>query len=148
MTAIIGKSISAPTLHGNKNMCSGGIFDMAYPVARIRSITPRILRRYALWAGSDRPTPRGSSVDVPAIDAVSSVVVKELTEDTEDAPPLREFGDIELLWFRQGRLYICVDKGEAPKGSVTGLTGHDVFDVDCMIKFSVLYSTKRTLTST
>jgi len=82
--------------------CSGGIFDVTYPVARIRSMTPRILRRYALWAGSDRPTPRGSGVDVPAIDVVSGVVVKELAEDTEGAPPLREFGESELPWFQQG----------------------------------------------
>jgi len=126
MTAIIGKSISAPTLHGNENVCSGGIFDMAYPVARIRSITPRILRRYALWAGSDRPTPRGSGVDVPAIDVVSGVVVKELTEDTEDAPSLRDLEDIELVWFQQGWFY-RVDKDEAQKESVAGLRGHEVW---------------------
>ena len=79
----------------------GGILDVTYPVARILSMTPRIFRRYALWAGSDRPTPRGSGiafdVDASAIE-MSGVVVKELTEDTEDGPLLWGFEDIEPLW--------------------------------------------------
>ena len=69
---------------------SGRILNMTYPVARMRSMTSRIFRRYALWMGSDRPIPRGCDVgsdeaDVPAIDSVSGVVVKELVDETEDA---------------------------------------------------------------
>ena len=61
-----------------------GIDDLTYPVARMRSTTPRIFRRYALWAGSDRPTPRCSGeADGVAIDDESGVVAKELIEETE-----------------------------------------------------------------
>lgn len=66
-----------------------GVLDMTYPVARILSITSRIFRLLALWAGSDRPTPRGSVVEVDIPSDVSSVVVKELMEENED---------VLLLW--------------------------------------------------
>ena len=65
------------------------------------SMISRIFRRYALWSGSDRPTPRGCGVvseesDMPVIDDVSGVVTKELIDETEDALLVRGFGDIEL----------------------------------------------------
>ena len=67
---------------------------MTYPVARMRSITSRILRRYALWVGSDRPTPRGSAivsekVCPSPIDEMPDVVGKELIDET---------GDVLLRW--------------------------------------------------
>jgi len=66
---------------------------MTYPVALIRSMISRILRRYALWMGSDSPTPRGSGgMGTPAIDAVSGVVAKELIDETEDALLLWDIG--------------------------------------------------------
>lgn len=59
---------------------------MTYPVALMRSMISRILRRYALWVGSDSPTPRGSGgMGAPDIDGVSGVVAKELIDETEDA---------------------------------------------------------------
>ena len=81
---------------------------MTYPVARIRSIISRILRRYALWMGSDRPTPRGSDeVDAPTIDGVLGVVAKELIDETEDALLLGVFEDIGPLGVPAGLvLYI------------------------------------------
>jgi hypothetical protein len=61
---------------------------VTYPVARMRSMISRMLRRYALWVGSDRPTPRGSGepgVGEPTIDDVLGVVARELIGETEDA---------------------------------------------------------------
>ena len=50
----------------------------------MRSTTSRIFRRYALWEGSDRPTPRGSGeADGVIIDDASGVVAKELIEEME-----------------------------------------------------------------
>ena len=80
---------------------------MTYPVARIRSMTPRILRRYALWVGSERPTPRGSGVpeevEVSPTDDMSGVVVNELMYEIEDLP---------LLWGFEGVgpliLFVCL----------------------------------------
>lgn len=67
---------------------------MTYPVARIRSITSNIFRRFALWVGSDKPTPRGSAVvpdevDVSPIDDTSGVVAEELIDGA---------GYVSLLW--------------------------------------------------
>ena len=57
---------------------------LTYPVARMRSTTSRILRRCALWVGSDSPTPRGSGEgDGVAIDDASGVVAKEVIEEME-----------------------------------------------------------------
>ena len=85
MTTIMGKSTSAPTLSGMKTCHNDGIDDLTYPVARMRSTTSRILRLYALWVGSDRPTPRCSDeLDGDNIDGVSGVVAKESIEEIED----------------------------------------------------------------
>jgi len=100
ITAIVGKSISAPTLQYKKMRIrrSGGIIDRNYPVARMRSMISRILRRYALWVGSDRPIPWGS-VAAPCeggspIDDMSGVVAKEPTDETEELLLLWCFRDI------------------------------------------------------
>jgi hypothetical protein len=86
-----------------------GALDATYPVARIRSIIPRILRRYSLCRGSDRPTPRGSGVGSGVGDAISEsgVVVKELREETDEVllPWGRE--GIEYLGNRPGQFYGC-----------------------------------------
>ena len=84
-----------------RTRCSIWMLNMTYPVARMRSITPRIFRRFALWVGLDRPTPRGSAaapgeVDISPIDDTSGVVAKEPIEETEDVLLLRGLGDIEL----------------------------------------------------
>ena len=76
---------------------------MTCPVARIRSMTSRILRRYALWVGSDRPTPRGSDeADEPIIDNVSGVVTKESVDEIEDVLLLWGLEDIGPLGFQPG----------------------------------------------
>ena len=79
---------------------------MTYPVARIRSMTPRILRRYALWVGSDRPTPRGSgvpeTVEVSPVDDMSSMVANELMDETEDLLLLWGFESVRLLGSSRG----------------------------------------------
>ena len=96
---------------------------MTYPVARIRSMSWRILRRYALWVGLDRPTPRGSAAvpgevgSVP-IDDMSGVVEKELTDETEDALLRWELGDIVLLGFQPCPFYRQADKDRTRMGSV------------------------------
>ena len=86
-----------------KICCSSGVPDITHPVARMRSMTPKILRLYALWAGSDRPTPRGSGVapcevDVSPMDKMSGVVGKVVIDETEGPGVL-------LLWVsRTGRV--------------------------------------------
>jgi len=68
----------------------------------MRSMTPKILRLYALWVGSDRPTPRGSSVapcevDVSPMDEMSGVAGKVLIDETEG---------VLFLWVsRTGRVF-------------------------------------------
>ena len=95
---------------------------MTYPVARIRSMTPRILRRYALWVGSDRPTPRGSGVpeevEVSPIDDMSGVVVNELMDETEDLLLLWDFEGIGSLGFQPGSLYRHPDDIGTQNGAV------------------------------
>ena len=76
---------------------------MPYPMARKRWIISKILRLYSLWAGSDRPTPRGSG-GPDDIDDVSGVVAKESIEEIEDALLLLWFEDIgsveiQPCWF-------------------------------------------------
>jgi len=76
---------------------SCGILDATYPVARILSITSRIFRRFALWVGSDRPTPRGAGEGLdssPIVDDMSGVVAKEQMDDAEDLAFLRGVGVI------------------------------------------------------
>ena len=92
---------------------------MTYPVARMRSMTPKILRRYALWAGSDRPTPRGSGVaaSVSPMDEVSGVVAKEVIDENEDVLLLWGLEDIGPLGFRSGWLYRYADNDRARKGT-------------------------------
>jgi hypothetical protein len=98
---------------------------MTYPVARMRSMTSRIFRRYALWRGSDRPTPCGPVVGsgVDDIDD-SGVVVKELIEDTEDALLLWGSEDIRPLGFRPGSFYRSGDKCRPRKRSVAAYITH------------------------
>ena len=77
---------------------SGRLLDVTYPVARMRSMIPRILRRLALWMGSDRPIPWCTGgvfggVESP-IDDASGVVAKESIDET-DGVLLRELWDIE-----------------------------------------------------
>ena len=66
---------------------------MAYPVARIRSITSKIFRRLALCVGSDRPIPRGPD-ESPISDDTSGVVAKEVMEEIEDVLFLWDLWDI------------------------------------------------------
>lgn len=91
-----------PPLYAEVKICrSNGVPDTTHPVARMRSMTPKILRLYALWVGSDRPTPRGSGVapcevDVSPMDEMSEVVGKVLIDETEG---------VLLLWvWRTGRV--------------------------------------------
>ena len=95
---------------------------MTYPVARIRSMTPRILRRYALWVGSDRPTPRGSGVPeevgVSPIDDMSGVVVNELIDETEDLLLLWGFEGVGPPGFQRGWFYRHPDNIRAQNGAV------------------------------
>ena len=59
--------------------------DTAYPVARMRSMISRILRRLSLCFGSDKPTPRGLSEVLPfPIDDRSGVIAKEPIDEIED----------------------------------------------------------------
>ena len=85
---------------------------MTYPVARIRSMTPRIFRRYALWVGSDSPTPSGSCklLNPPLMfdNSESGVVANEPIDETEDALPLWDLVDIRRLDFPQAALYAHV----------------------------------------
>ena len=86
--------------------CRGDrINGLTYPVARMRSTTSRILRRYALWVGSDRPTPRGSGEgDGVSIDDAPGVVAKEQMEEMEVVLLRWGFEDIWFLGFQMGRL--------------------------------------------
>ena len=75
---------------------------MAYPVARIRSMISNILRRFALWVGSDRPTPRGPAV-VPCVSPIgdtSDVAVKELIDGAEGVLLLWSFKSAGPLRFQ------------------------------------------------
>ena len=47
------------------------------------SMTPRIFLLWALWRGSDNPTPSGGGDELDPIDVSSSVVVKEETEEAQ-----------------------------------------------------------------
>jgi len=60
-------------------------------------MTSKIFLRFALWVGSDKPTPRGGGGEVllsssPMADDMSGVVAKELIDEDEDV--LRGVGDI------------------------------------------------------
>ena len=95
---------------------------MTYPVARILSMTPSILRRYALWVGSDRPTPRGSGVpeevEVSPIDDMSGVVVNELMDETEDLLLSWGFVGIGPLGLQPGWFYRHPDDIRVQNGAV------------------------------
>jgi hypothetical protein len=84
------------------------MLEMTYPVARMRSIMPKIILRYALWTGSDRPTPRGScgcadeEEDIPER---SGVVAKEEIEETEEALLLWCCEGIGSLGLQPGQFY-------------------------------------------
>ena len=96
----------------------GGKLDMTCPVARMRSMTSRILRRYALLVGSDRPTPRGSDeADEPIIDNVSGVVTGGSVDEIEDVLLLWGLENIGPLGFQHGRSYRHPDKDSARKGA-------------------------------
>ena len=86
-----------------------GIIDATHPVARMPSIIRRILRRYALCRGSDRPTPRCGSGVAPALDDIveSGVVAKELMEETDEALLLGGVEGIGSLGSHPGSSYSC-----------------------------------------
>jgi hypothetical protein len=94
---------------------------MTNPVARMRSMTPKILRRYAPWVGSDRPTPLGSGVapggvGVFPMDEMSGVVAKEEMEETEDVLLMWGLKDIKPLEFRLDWLHF-IDGDRQGQGS-------------------------------
>ena len=122
-TAIMGKSTSAPTLHENENTSRWWMFDTTYPVARMRSMISRILRRLALWVGLDRPIPRGSDGvdDEVATSPVDGVVAKEAVDETEDALLLWGLGNIGHLGIRPGSFYRSRTRIELEKGKCGGV---------------------------
>ena len=116
---------------------------MTYPVARMRSMIPRILRRFSLCLGSDKPTPRGpGEVLWLPIDDTSGVVVKELIDEIEDVLFLRGSGDIGPQSFQPGSFYRYVDKHRAQKGSVAGYVEYGVFATSTGLGFSVYIQTQ------
>ena len=89
-------------------VAASGMPEMTYPVARMRSMMPKIFRRYALWIGSDRPTPRGSCGCADEVDDIperSGVVAKERIEETEEALLLWCCEDIGFLGLQPGPFY-------------------------------------------
>ena len=90
-----------------------GIIDATHPVARMPSIIRRILRRYALCRGSDRPTPCGGSGVAPALDDIvwSGVVVKELMEERDEALLLGGVEGIGYLGSNQVRFIVADRQG-------------------------------------
>lgn len=91
---------------------SGRVPETTHPVARIRSITPSILRLCALCSGSDKPTPRGLGDDI--FDCSGVVVKEEIVDDLL----LWELEGIGSLGFQPGSFYGCPYKYRSPKGSV------------------------------
>ena len=122
---------------------SGGTVDVAYPVARMRSMISRILRRLSLCLGSDNPTPRGpGGVIGSPIDDTSGVVAKELIDEMEDVLLLWGSEDIGPQRIQPGSFYRYADEHRAQKGSVAGYTTYGVFDTSPAHEFSVCVQTQ------
>lgn len=125
---------------------SGRILDVTYPVARMRSMIPRILRRLALWMGSDRPIPWCTGgvfggVESP-IDDASGVVAKESMDETEGVL-LRELWDIEPVRFRLRSFYRYTVGKEVWRYRRCGTICSSPRVAPSSSNFSVLYSAEQ-----